>query len=612
MKNCKNTAVLLLALSLLLSSCTGDTAVGSDSNTTSAETSVVTDESTADIQADPEESKYVNADFSLPGGFYSKGQTLTLTLPANAPDGAYITYTLDGNEPDKNSEKYTGEITVANDGTSVVRAACFDKDGNNIGRIKTNTYIKSDKGITTAPYTVSLVTDNENLYGETGIITNYKGSGKAWERVCHVEIFSPDGTEVISQDAGIRIFGGSSRSVEQKSFRLVARKTGYYDEMLYNGSGSFDYALFSNRTLENGDALARFDRIVLRNGGNDSLLNRAQDGDNASMIRDAAVNNFAVKYAPAVASQASVFAAVYLNGEYYGILDMKEDIDEDYISNLYGIEDKENVTVVKSELDTEKWCEGGHDENIPCGRFCGAWFYYEVDSGVETALDDFTAFCKKVINAEPSEYDALYEEVKSKIDIENFIQYTALNLYFCNTDWAHNNLKLWCYTGTPESGTYKDGKWRFAMRDCDFTMGRYESHALPELYTLANMNTFDFVLENYYSGKFEYVKDYADPLYLKGLLAFCLRNDEFRNEFKAYCDVLTSDEAHSFLQKTVTGLADTLNPLMKEHIAVWSYELPDRYSIRTWTREINDINNWITKRNSYFNNYMEASLANFE
>ena len=610
MKNCKRTAVLLLALALLLPSCTdktpNDTSLTTDS---SAETSTLT---TSENTADPNESKYVNADFSLSGGFYSSKQTLTLSLPENAPDGAYITYTTNGNEPDENSEKYTGEITVADGKTSVVRAACFDKDGNNIGRIKTNTYIKTSSGITAAPYTVSLVTDDENLYGESGIITNYNMSGKAWERVCHVEIFSPDGTEVISQDAGLRIFGGSSRSVAQKSFRLVARKTGYYDEMLYNGSGSFDYALFADRKLENGDTLARFDRLVLRNGGNDSILNRAQDGDNASMIRDAAVNNFAVKYAPAVASQASTFAAVYLNGEYYGILDMKEDIDEDYISNLYGIEDKENITVVKSELDIERLCDGDHDENIPCGRFCGAWFYYEVDSGPETSLDDFKAFCQKVINSEASQYDALYEEVKAKIDIENFIQYTALNLYFCNTDWAHNNLKLWCYTGTPEAGTYKDGKWRFAMRDCDFAMGRYESAALPELYTLANMNTFDFVLENYYSGKFEYIGNYADPLYLKGLLAFCLRNDEFRNEFKSFCNMITSDEAKAFLQKTVTELSDTLNPLMKEHISVWKDELPRKYSIRTWTREINDINNWISKRNSYFNDYMEASLANFE
>ena len=149
---------------------------------------------------------------------------------------------------------------------------------------------------------------------------------------------------------------------------------------------------------------------MLRNGGNDSILNRAQDGDNASMIRDAAVNNFAVKYAPAVATQASTFAAVYLNGEYYGILDMKEDIDEDYISNLYGIEDKENVTVVKSELDIKRECDGTHDENIPCGRFCGAWFYYDGDR-----LGQGKENVRKLIESDKELMDKLEALVREKV-----------------------------------------------------------------------------------------------------------------------------------------------------------------------------------------------------
>lgn len=608
MKNCKKAALFLLCAAMLLPSCTDTTG-----ENTSAVADVTASADTADAAGEsPSESKYVNAEFSIPGGFYSSGQSLTLSLPENAPDGAYIAYTLDGNEPARDSTVYTDAITVADEGTTVVRAACFDKDGNNIGRIKTNSYIRSDAGITTAPYTVSIATDEVNLYGDTGIISNYNNSGKEWERVCHVEIFAPDGSEAVSQDAGIRIFGGSSRSVAQKSFRLVARKTGYYDELLYNGNGSFDYAFFGNRTLSSGEKLERFDRLVLRNGGNDSLMNRAQDGDNASIIRDAAVNNFAVKYAPAVASQASCFAAVYLNGEYYGILDMKEDIDNDYVSNLYGIEDKDNVTVVKSELDTSLICDGDHDESIPCGRFCGVWFYYEVDSGSEKALDDFKAFCEKVINSDPSQHDEIYEQVKATIDIENFIQYTALNLYFCNTDWAHNNLKLWCYTGDTEEGTYKDGRWRFAMRDCDFAMGRYQSFALPELYTLADTNTFDFVLSNYYSGQFEYIGNYADPLYLKGLLAFCLRNDEFRADFKEYCELISSAEAQAFLENIVSEQRDTLSPLIKAHIERWEEHLPRTYGSRTWTRQMNAIDNWVAKRNSYFIDYMNSSLANFE
>ena len=607
----RKTSVILLCSALLLSSCTQN--VADTSEITQTTDTIAAD--THDVQTgenDSEVSPYVNAEFSVPGGFYKSAEKLTLTLSENAPDGAYITYTLDGNEPKKSSAKYEDEITVADGKTTVVRAQCFNKDGEPIGRIKTNTYIHYEKDVVSAPYTVSIVTDSKNLYGRNGIITNSENSGKKWERVCHVEIFSEDGTEAVSQDAGLRIFGGSSRTLAQKSFRLVARKTGYYDELLYNGSGSFDYPFFADRVTSDGQALARFDRLILRNGGNDAIINTGADGEKTSMIRDAAVNTFAVKYAPAVAAQASCFAVVFLNGEYYGILDMKEDIDEDYVSNLYGIEDKENVAVVKSELDISRTCKGDHDRNIPCGRYCGAWFYYEVDSGPANALDDFTAMCQKVLNASDDEYDETYEYLSSKLDIENFMQYTALNLYFCNTDWGHNNLKLWCYMGENKDSSYKDGKWRFAMRDCDFAMGRYDSLVLPEIYTLADTNTFDFTLGNYYSGKFEYASNYADPLYLKGLLAFCLKNDTFRGDFEEYCRRLCSDEAKAYLKDIVKKQKETLSPIIKAHIALWQDHTSGGYSMRTWSRQITAIEDWIDDRSGYFISHMETALSNFD
>ena len=607
---------LMLACLMLLASCTTDA-----EKSTLADTTVTTDaETSAETEEKPDvDSLYVSPVYSLKGGFYKNSSSVELTLPENAPSGAYITYTLNGDEPSSKSEKYKSSIKILDgEESTVIRSACFDKNGKAIGRIKTNTYVKTQDGKTNAPYVVSIVTDNENLWGERGIIVNYNNSGKEWERVCHVEIFAKDGQEVISQDAGLRIFGGSSRSLAQKSFRLVARRDGYYDETLYNGNGSFDYAFFPDRKIVSGDGkgdtLARFDRLVLRNGGNDSLLNGGVDGGNITTARDAAANLLAMKYAPDVASQASCFVTVYLNGEYYGVLDMKEDIDDNYVSNVYGIADKDNVTVVKSELDTNRYCTGDHSDDVPCGRFCGAWFYYELDSGSQQALDDYIALCKKIVNGSESEYDALYKELESKIDIQNFIQYTAFNLYICNTDWAHNNLKLRCYSGNDvKDGTYADGKWRFAMRDCDFAFGRYNSdHILPELYTKADADTFDFVLGNYYTGKYVYTDGYADPLYLKGLLAFCLKNDTFRSEFKKYCQTLASDEAESYLKDIFAEQKAVLSELMPSQMERWSEHIKRDYTYRTWIRQMAFMDEWAQKRGSEFLAYMESSLANFE
>ncbi len=600
---------------MILSSCTTQSNSGKDTTVQYDSSNITTSQNSSST----EESLYVNADFSLGGGYYSEKQIITVSLPENAPSGAFMTYTVDGNVPKSTDKKHTSsfEVTVLNDSScDIIRVACFDKNGKNIGRVKTNTYIKSGSKKTDAPYVVSIVTDNDNLYGEKGIITNYLNSGKDWERVCHVEIFDKNGEEVISQDAGLRIFGGSSRSSAFKSFRLVARRDGYYDEMLYNGNGSFDYGFFDGRTVEVGETagqkLQRFDRLVLRNGGNDSFLN-STNPENITNNRDAAANLFAMKYAPKVASQASCFVTLFLNGEYYGLLDMKEDIDEDYVSNMYGIADKENVTVVKSELDTSRGCTLDHGDEVQCGRFCGAWFYYEVDSGSQEALDNYIDMCKRAITCTEDKYEEVFTEVSSKIDLENFIQYTALNMFICNTDWAHNNLKLWCYTGeNTVADTYADGKWRFAMRDCDFAFGRYESqYLLPELYTKADMDTFNFVLANYYSGEYVYTENYADPLYLKGLLAFCLKNDSFRADFVKYCELLASNEAESYLKDIFEMHSDVLNPLVSDHLDRWRGNIESSYSLRTWKKQMLKLNDWATKRPTYFLAHMNAALEYF-
>jgi hypothetical protein len=99
--------------------------------------------------------------------------------------------------------------------------------------------------------------------------------------------------------------------------------------------------------------LQRYDRFILRNGGNDSIQATAADPDMMTLTRDAVSNAFVAEFAPEVTYQTSRFAVVYLNGEYYGILDMKEDINDDYMLNVYGL-DKDKITVIKSELDTTR------------------------------------------------------------------------------------------------------------------------------------------------------------------------------------------------------------------------------------------------------------------
>ena len=605
MKTIKSIFSLLLLSALLFT-------VGCDNTiapATELESSVFETETAAETDtgtdAPEKEDTRLSVVFSVKGGVYDSARSLALSLPENAPDGAYITYTEDCSEPTKKTNKYEKEIEILKGDTSVIRAACFDKDGNHLGFIKTATYIKADKNRFNT-YVVSLVTEAKNLYGKKGIIDHPTNSGKDWERPCHVEIMTADGERIISQDAGLRIFGGSSRGLPQKSFRVIARRDGYYDEMKYNGNGSFDYPLFENRKDINGELLQRYDRFILRNGGNDSLQAAAADPDMMTLTRDAASNAFFAEYAPDTAYQSSRFAVVYLNGEYYGILDMKEDINDDYMQNVYGL-DKTKVTVIKSELDTTRHCDQ-HENGGEC-RFDDVWFYYEVDEGPESELDEYLKMCKEAraaLGGDKKTLDEAYEKLSRQLDTDDFMKYCATMLYICNTDWPHNNIRLWRYTGEHiEGNKYSDGKWRFAVRDTDFSFGRYQCLVLPEIYTQADTDNIKFTLGNFYNGAYEMKENYPDSLYVQSLLALCLHNDSFRATFIEYCKTLCSDKAVSALKGIMQNYADQIKGELPYHLERWAGTYDGGYTAKVWQKNIKNMQKWASKRPQYFLSYTE-------
>ena len=589
-----------------------DTVFGSAARTTAEETEKP--ETAARPAYDPEAD--YSPVFSVESGFLTEAAELRVTPPDYAPLGVYVTYTLNGNEPNSKSRSDGAPITVGRDDCTVVRAACFDVHGNQISRIVTASYLKADeKRFNTL--VVSLTSDYSSLYGGSGIIDNPTSSGKNWERPCHVEIFESAGTKVVDQDAGLRIFGGSSRVLPQKSFRLIARKDGYYDESKYDGKGSFEYDFFPERRViageEAGQPLRKYDRLILRNGGNDSLQHTAADPTGMTLTRDAAANAFFALHTENVAYQSSRFAAVFLNGDYYGILDLKEDINDDYIRNLYGL-DKEQVTVIKSELDTSRHCDK-HDSGGEC-RFDDVWFYYAVDNGPESELKEYETVCKAAVSALGGSEDELkkaYEELCRHIDPDNLLEYAAVCLYVCNTDWPHNNLRVWRYTGEPVEGNkYSDGRWRWTVRDMDFAFGRYECLVLPEIYTQADTDNISFTLGNYKNGGYEYDGNYPDSLYLQGLLALCLHDGDFRSRFLAFCETLCSDGSVESLKAAMDDLSGQISGEIVSHISRWQDTIDGGYDADVWKENTEKMKLWAEERPGYFREYLKFVEKNFK
>ncbi len=579
---------------------------------TEAEKDTTFDTSDTPGTSDAPDTAVTTAVLSHSGGVYTEAVTLT----AKAPEGTTLRYTSDGSIPTARSRKFPASLTVAKtEGKAdCIRVAAFE-GSTMVGQVASHTYVRAKSG-TSALYTVMISVDAGDL--DEMCDAPYEKI----ERPAHVEIVTPKGQTVISQDAGLRLFGGSSRTLAQKSFKLIARKDGYFGDAVYVGAGTFRYPLFDGRRVlagENaGEVLDRYDSFILRNGGNDSLLATACDPMDAALLRDGVINNFAAFYAPNVAVSLSQFAAVYVNGKYYGLLDMRENQNEDYVKRVWGVDDAD-VVVVKSELDTSRHCDE-HESGGAC-RFCNVWFYYETDedSAAKAELAAWEDLCRRAaegVHASDSRYNALFTEISEKIDLQNLLEYYALNLYFCNTDWPHNNVKVWRYTGAPVEGVeITDGKWRFMTRDMDMAAARYSRpDILPELDSRADVDTFWRVLGNYVNGYSSLYSNsgetmlYPDSLYLQGLFAFCMRNDDFRSDFVAYARTLASDEAVELQEDLYSAAYKAIKEGIVAHLDRWGGDIVDGISIqRDWYNAARRVKAFFTARPKQFLAYLEMA-----
>ncbi len=577
---------------------------------TAPETHIVTTPGGAETGSDtqePEPSDEATAQapvFSLPGGILDAPTHLMLTLPAHAPDGAYIVYTTDGTEPTAQGTVYTTAIPLLNDGDgacTVIRAACFGGNGDPLGHIVTATYLKSEASTLRV---VSLVTDPEHLYGTNGIFSDRSETGKAGERPVSVEIIEPNGEVLVRQDAAVRLSGAGSRSFDPANLRIIARKPESFadDAYKYSGTGKFRARLFAESEC------GMYDSFLLRCGGNDSLHQATGSFLRMNMLRDAVANNVCAQaeslLGGTVFAQYSTPVAVYINGEYYGMLHMKQDFDEHLIESLYGLPE-EGVALLKGKKD-------------------GKTMYYKVEAGAQQDLSDWQtlcAFCAEHACAE--DYAEAYRQVSEQLDVENFSRYFAVMLYLCNTDWPQNNTMVWRYTPTdtapPTETAYADGKWRAVIRDMDLCFALHDkaSQSSSTTYSMADTDTFYRITVFYRDGGYHYDASlglYDDTMGFQGLFDFLMRSEDFRRIFREDCAVLCSDAFADLCRAEIDRFYTLMTPELPQHLTLWQTrgEIHDRYTLQHFLAAKEDMLEFINDRPGYFRLYMEQALAYYE
>lgn len=491
------------------------------------------------------------------GGFYQ----LAFDLTFDVPESQTVYYTRDGSNPTSESLVYDKPIsltnTIPNNDTrypraTTIRAVSIDENDRQ-SDVVTNTYIIGENVHDYFSFpVVSISTDSDNLNNsEYGLFAgeNYVHRGREWERPVFVELFEPNGVRSLNQNLGLRMHGGFSRGMPQKSLRLYAR--GSYDK-----KSSMNYPFFEDLTAkDSGLPIDEFQRIILRNSGNDS---------DSTMFRDIFMQEL-VDDLGTQATQASRPSIVFINGTYWGILNIRERQDEYYLASHFGVE-PDKVTILNGP--------GAHFDK---GNDEGTSHYHDmIDYILEHDLSD----------------PLHYQKVEESIDIDNFIDYYSAQIYYANTDWPHNNIRFWRYNGENDSESeFKDGRWRWLLFDTDFGFTRYHANSDHKHDTIAWVLDEDLEAElPQHAGNF--------------LFRQLMKNETFEHAFlRRFQNHVNTTFRRSRVRSTIDKYRQIYEGEMPMQLNRW--DLYNR-QIDFWHQEVNRLLEFALSRPYYINRHLNS------
>ncbi len=440
---------------------------------------------------------------SLDSGVYGEG----VQISVQAFSGNTVYYTIDGLEPSENWDnvkEYTEPLVLQSDPdgrTYSFRFFTQHADGTLSEAVERNYVVLEEGRQLDVDYIVSIKGNEESLFGyEDGIFI----SGRRFEEYLaqnpdanilvehtmanyfsdmeipvHLAVFSA-GEEVISQDCGLKIAGNGTRAKNQKSFRLIARHD--YDE-----ANEFSYIFFDQLHSDNtGSLIENFQRLTLHNSGDDNGYGFIRNALCNELARQAGFSDVLV----------SCSAVAYVNSHYMGTYWLQNTYDDRYFAEKYGSFQGE-MAICEGEMGQMQISD-------------------EQEIWEQEAAQEYNDFCSWVAESNVNDQDVWYR-VAQTIDVENFLQYVAIEYYISNTDWPRNNVKVYRYAPAKgeayREGTVFDGRYRYLLFDLDYGMGLkfqgwYGRDAEEDI--LANL---------------------CDPFGSAALFAKCMEREECRNYF---------------------------------------------------------------------------------
>ena len=482
---------------------------------------------------------------TTPAGMHDQGVQVGFTIPTDCT----VYYTTDGSEPTVTSGiAYTGQ-TIELSKTTVLRAKAFSPNPmyhastTTTGTYFINTY--HDVPV------VSIIVEPDLLWNEEyGMLadgpdidksvfpflnTTYRAVKEAsipYEG--YFEYYELDGTQVLSQGIDISLSGAYSLDNPQKSMKIRA-KAAY-------GAKTFEAALFEDRPY------TEYKSLVIRNTGNDAPYARIRDGFQSRLL-DA--------YGTEVIHQAWKPVAVYLNGIYWGHMNLRERVDRYFVAQHEGLslDEADNMDILVASGSVE-W--GSNKE--------------------------YKAMIAKLKESDPANNAEDRAYIEANIDLDNFLEYMALEIFVGNSD--PGNTRYYRLHGIdPETGEPYKWKWIWYDADWGFWQAAFNS---PYSYTKE--------------------KGMGTKLIDNTIFRTVLKVPEYRDMFFRKLGDIFQTFTTEYMTNILNECVEELHPdtEMKLHFARWAeyhdksvaIEWPTNYSsaYAYWEKHINQLKNCLKKR----------------
>ncbi|MEX1189259.1 MAG: CotH kinase family protein [Bacteroidia bacterium] len=457
--------------------------------------------------------------FSILAGIYGTAQSVTIT---SATAGSTIRYTIDGSEPSVTSTAYAGPINIAT--STAIKARAFPAANNLLaGFTETNTYFININH--TLPI-VSLVSDQyDDLFAN--------GFG---DIVSNIEYFTSGGTQQFESYGEVDRHGNDSWAFAQKGVDFIVRdQYGYDDEI--------DYQIFptSPRT--------KFQRIMFKAGASDNYPFTWGSGGGCH-LRDVFIQTLAESAGMNVDLRRNDHCAVYINGEYWGLYEVREKVNDPDYTDYYWDQKEEDLDMLSF------W--GGLDV-----RFGSA--------------ADWNNLYTTIMSTDLS-VQANYNQISTRLDIASVIDYIIINSWSVNSDWMNWNTMWWRGRGTPNV------KWKYALWDMDnvFNLGQNFS-GWPTTNFNADPCGLDDNFEN--AGPNEGHLDIFNRL---------MANEEFKARYiNRYAEMINTFLDCSYALAHFDNIVNHISPEMPQQIARWGGSMAE------WQSHLDFMRNQIIGRCEY-------------